>query len=224
MSAPAIVLHESVHDPHAELWFAEPAGFTALPLEALLAEPDAPHADGLRAAAAVLLESAPDEMARQEFIALLASGQRMLRALGEFGIVHCAVGLHRDDVGGVAGGNAQPLLSLFTVSWCATAVAPRAATVARVVTRATDHSHIEYLERASGPLAISESVRRPAAGSGLPPHPVLQIHAHLPHPDCKRLAVLTISTTAMARRAEYRAMLRQIVETVSFQNPLSTGP
>ncbi|MBB5797251.1 hypothetical protein HDA41_005215 [Streptomyces caelestis] len=36
------------------------------------------------------------------------------------------------------------------------------------------------------------------------------------------MAVLTISTPAMSRREEYRAILRQIAETVSFANPLQS--
>lgn len=32
-----------------------------------------------------------------------------------------------------------------------------------------------------------------------------------------------MNTTAVARRAEYRVILRQIVETVSFENPLEFG-
>lgn len=216
VSSTAIIAHESLQDPYAELWFAEPAGFVSLPLTALLAAPETPAADRLHAAAAPLLASAPDEMARQQFIALLASGQRMLGALREFGTVHCSVGLHRDDVGG----GAQPLLSLFTITWRDTATAPRAATAARAVTESAGHRHIEYLELSCGPLTISEVLGRPAADSGLPRFPLLQVHAHLPHPDCKRLVVLTISSTAVARREEYRALLKGIVETVRFEDPM----
>ncbi|MGX1511457.1 hypothetical protein [Streptomyces collinus] len=140
----------------------------------------------------------------------------MLGALREFGTVHCSVGLHRDDVGG----GARPLLSLFTITWRDTATAPRAATAARVVTESAGHRHIEYLELSCGPLTISEVLRRPASDSGLPQLPLLQVHAHLPHPDCKRLVVLTISSTAVARREEYRALLRGIVETVRFEDPM----
>ncbi|MBD2817600.1 hypothetical protein ID867_04615 [Streptomyces parvulus] len=129
-----------------------------------------------------MLESAPTEMARQKFVALLASGQRMLGALREFGTVHCAVGLHRDDVRGAAGGGAQPLLSLLTVTWRDTSAAPRAATVARVAAELVGHEHIEYVDLPTGPLTLSESVLRPAADSGLPQLPLLQIHARLPHP------------------------------------------
>ncbi|CAM5723563.1 hypothetical protein SVIOM342S_09277 [Streptomyces violaceorubidus] len=192
----------------------------ALPLEALLAEPETPEADRLYAAAAPLLASAPNEMARQQFIALFASGQRALGALREHGTVHCSVGLHRDDVGG----GAQPLLSLFTITWRGTATAPRAATAARAVTESAGHRQVEYLELACGPLTISEVVRRPAAQSPLPQLPLLQVHAHLPHPDCKRMAVFTVSTGAVGRREEYRGLLRGIVETVRFEGPLGAVP
>ncbi|MFJ9669251.1 hypothetical protein ACIRP5_00460 [Streptomyces sp. NPDC101221] len=214
-----VTAHESLKDPCTELWFIEPPGFTALPLGALLAEPDTPEADRLHATAAPLLASAPNEMSRQQFIALLAAGQRMLGALREHGTVHCSIGLHRDDIGG----SAEPLLSLFTITWQDTATAPRAATAARAVTGPGGHRRVEYLEQSCGPVTISESVRRPETDSPLPHHPLLQIHAHLPHPDCKRLAVLTVSTVTVARREEYRAVLRGIVETVRFEDPLGAA-
>jgi hypothetical protein len=219
VSPAAVIIHESVQDPHAELWFAEPMGFTALPLDALLAESCSSQAGKLCDAAAPLLASAPSEAVRQNFVALFASGQQTLAALQEIGTVHCSVGLHRDDVGG----GSQPLFSLFSITWRATATAPRAAIAARAVTGSVEHRHIEYVEALSGPLTISETTLRSTPGSGLPQLPLLQIHAHLPHPDCKRLAVLTVSTTAVARREEYRAILRQVVETVRFENPLGAA-
>ena len=221
MSSVTIMAHESVWDPHAELWFAEPAGFTALPLDSLLAEPGAQAAEGMRKAMAPLLATAPSEAARQQFIALVASGQQMLAALCEFGTVHCSVGMHRDDIGR----GSRPLLSLFSIAWRATATAPRAATAARAVTGAVGHSRIEYLELPSGPATLSETTSPPPPTPipGLPQLPLLQVHAHLPHPDCKRMAVLTLSTTALARRGEYRAILRQVVDSVRFEDPMGTG-
>ncbi|MGW2296422.1 hypothetical protein [Streptomyces violaceorubidus] len=219
MRSAAVTVHESAHDPCAELWFAEPAGFTDLPTNALLAEWDTREAETLYAAAAPWLASAPNEMARQQFIAFFTAGQQALGALREFGTVHCSVGLHRDDVGG----GAEPLFSLFTIAWRDTATAPRAATAARAVTASDGHRHVEYLELPCGPLTISEVLRGPATERALPPLALLQIHAHLPHPDCKRLAVLTVSTTAVARREEYRALLRGIVDTVSFEDPLGAA-
>ncbi|TDT38078.1 hypothetical protein EV562_10592 [Streptomyces sp. BK208] len=190
-----------------------------MPLEVLLAKPETPEADRLRAAAAPLLTAAPTELVRQECMALLTSGQRMLGTLREFGTVHCAVGLHRDDVGS----SVRPLLSLFTISWQDTNLAPRGVTAARAVTAAKGHTRIAFEEVPCGPAVFSETTVRCAAESGLPRHPLLQIHAHLPHPDCKRLAVLTISAVSGARREEYRAVLRGIVGTVRFEDPLGVA-
>ena len=49
----------------------------------------------------------------------------------------------------------------------------------------------------------------------------VQFHAHLPHPDCKRLAVFTLSTTAVGRREQYRAILRHIAALATFESPLA---
>ncbi|WP_371548854.1 hypothetical protein OG266_27165 [Streptomyces sp. NBC_00554] len=221
-AAPHFVVTDSAKDPAADIWFAEPAGFTALPLESLVAPPGSPAADELRTVFTPFLEAAPDELIRQQFVAQAAASQQMLGALCEVGTVHCSIGLHRDDVDETASGDGQPLISLFTLSWRDTAVAPRAVTAARAVTSAAGHTHIEYLELPCGPATLSETVRTASADSGLPRLPLLQIHAHLPHPDCKRLVVLTLSTTAVIRREEYRAVLRQIAETVSFDSPLES--
>ncbi|MFE7810677.1 hypothetical protein ACFU5P_01535 [Streptomyces sp. NPDC057433] len=220
MSGPAIVLDASVADPLAELWFVEPAGFLPLPMDALLPDPNSSAGEGLRAAAAPLLDAAPDETARQQFIAAFAAGQQLLSALREAGTVHCSVGLHRDDVGGVEGhGAGGPLFSLFTVSWREFAPAPRGVTAARAVTAGGGHRCVEFVELAAGPATLSESTSTPGSESGLPQRSLLQVHAHLPHPDCRRLAVLTLTTTAPARREEYRAILRAIAESVSFERP-----
>ncbi|MFD3313957.1 hypothetical protein [Streptomyces sp. NPDC058694] len=223
MNSPTFILHDSVNDPDAELWFVEPAGFTALPLGALLPEPGSPAAEELRTAAAPFLDAAPNELARQQFIAHFASGQQLLGALREVGTVHCSIGLHRDDVEELGTSNGQPLLSFFTLSWRDTVVAPRGVTAARAVTAVEGCAHVEYLELPCGPATISETVVTPSADSGLPQQPLLQVHANLPHPDCKRLVVLVLSTTAVARREEYRAILQQLAESVSFDDPIDTG-
>ncbi|MGW7084032.1 hypothetical protein ACWGH2_11125 [Streptomyces sp. NPDC054871] len=223
-AAPRFVVDESAGDPGADIWFAEPAGFTAIPLAALLNLPDAPGVDGLRAALGPLLETAPDGTTRERFVAQLGAAQQMLAALCEIGTVHCSIGLHRDDVAGAGAvggeGGGRPLLSFFTLSWRDTAVAPPAVTAARAVTPAEHHTRIECLELPCGPATLSESVRTPTEASGLPPEPLLQIHAHLPHPDGRRLVVLVMSTTAVERRDDYRRLLHQIAELVSFDNPL----
>ncbi|WP_406330421.1 hypothetical protein [Streptomyces sp. NBC_00203] len=219
-TAPHFVVTDSARDPDADIWFAEPEGFTPIPLDALLTPPGSPAADNLRAVLAPFLDAAPDEKARQQFIAQMAQGRQLLGALCEIGTVHCSIGLHRDDIDDAGNTSGQPLLALFTLSWRDTALAPRAVTAARAVTSAAGHTRIEYLELPCGPATVSETVLIPQADRGLPQMPLLQIHAHLPHPDCKRLVVLALSTTAGARREQYRTILRQIAELVSFENPL----
>jgi hypothetical protein len=212
-----IIIDDSVNDPNTGIWFAVPGGFTELPIDVLLAPPSSAEANRLREALAPLVEAVPDGVTRQKFIAQLASGQQLLRALREVGTVHCSLGVHRDDVEGSSG---NTLHSLFTVSWRDIAWSPRSVSAARAVATAKQHSHIEYLDLPSGPASMGETVRSPIPGSGLPPTPLLQIYAYLPHPDCRRMAVLMVSTTAVERREAYREILRQIAELTSFESPL----
>ncbi|MFB7243359.1 hypothetical protein CW362_12190 [Streptomyces populi] len=219
-TAPHFTVADSAEDPDADIWFAEPAGFTAVPLDALLPPPGSPAADDLRTVLEPLLRAAPDELARQRFIARLAQGQQLLGALREEGTVHCSIGLHRDDVGEGAVCDGRPLLSFFTVSWRATAVAPRAVTAARAVSGLDTQARIEYVELPCGPVAFSETVLVPRGTGGLPRTPLIQLRAHLPHPDCKQLAVFALSTAAVDRRDQYREILRQIATLTTFDNPL----
>lgn len=217
------ILDESAHNPDADMWFAQPEGFTTIPFRTLLNPPGSPGAEALREALAPVLDSLNDNLARQRFLAHLGQGQHLLAALAEVGTTRCAIGLHRDDIsapgeGSEAGGGF--LFSLFTVSWRDIAPAAPTVTAARAVAGAEGHTHIEYLELPCGPASFSETVRTPNADSGLPQDPVLQVFAHLPHPDGKRLVVLTLGTTAVRRRAEYRSLLHQIAENVSFEDPL----
>lgn len=218
MSTPEFILDESVNEPGGDIWFAVPAGFTSIPISALLNPPDSAGAKELRNAIGPLLDAIPDDVTRWRLLAQVAGGQRLLAAMVDVGTTHCSIGLHRDDVSeNNEGGH---LFSLFTLSWRDIATAAPAVTAARAVADAEGHAHVEYLELPCGPASFSELVRTPNAESGLPQEPVLQIFAHLPHPDGKRLVLLTLGTTAVSRRAEYRSLVHQIAENVSFENPL----
>ncbi|AZM54093.1 hypothetical protein DMA15_17195 [Streptomyces sp. WAC 01529] len=222
MNTPGFILDDSVNAPGAHFWFAEPAGFTPLPVDALLAPPGSTGADELRTALEPLLDSAPNDIVRQRFLGQLALAQQLLAVLVEATTVHCAIGLHRDDVSPSAKGEPTGglLFSLFTVSWREISAAAPAVTAARAIAGAEGHANIAYLELPCGPASFSETVRTPNADSGLPQDPVLQIFAHLPHPDGRHLVVLTLGTTVVDRRAEYRSLLQQIAENVSFEDPL----
>ncbi|MEU6681265.1 hypothetical protein [Streptomyces sp. NPDC046925] len=222
MSTPGFMLDKSMDDPNAHFWFAIPAGFNPIPISALLNPPCSAGADELHAALEPILASAPDDASRKKLLTQLALVQQLLAVLVEGSTVHCSIGLHRNDISGGEGdeSNGGHLFSLFTLSWRDIATASPAVTAARAVAGAEGHTHIEYLELPCGPASFSEIVRTPNAESGLPQTPLLQIFAHLPHPDGKRLVGLTLGTTAVNRRAEYRSLLHHIAENVSFVDPL----
>ncbi|MGW5737428.1 MULTISPECIES: hypothetical protein [Streptomyces] len=227
MSTASFTLHDSAGDPDADVWFAEPAGFTAIPIDTLLDPSDSSAADRSPTALRAFLDAAPNEMARQQLVAQLSVGQMLLKALREVGTAHCSVGLHRDDGedAPVDESRGSLLLSLLTLSWRNTAAASPAVNAARAVTSAAEHhTRIAYGDLPCGPAAFSETVRTPPTGCGLPQQPLLQIHAYLPHPDGTRLVLLTLSTTAVHRREDYRCLLHQIAELVSFENPLEGRP
>lgn len=215
-----LAIHPSVREPGDGIWFATPAGFTALPLDALLAPPNAVESAKFREALDPVLSSAPDEASRQRFIATLVAAQRMFYPMRAEGTVHCSLGVHGDDTDN---GDGSVLISLFTVTWVDTSWAPRGVTAARAIADAEGLTHIEYTELPGGPASFSETIRTPTAESGFPQEPLLQVHAHLPHPDGKSLALLTMSTPAVARREQYRAILCKVAETVSFEDPFAPG-
>ncbi|WP_407565313.1 hypothetical protein [Streptomyces sp. 184] len=207
------ILSDSVTAPDREAWFALPAGFTTLPLDALTAPPDHPDATRLRDAVEPLLAAAPEGVVREQLVGQLASAQRMLLALRQEGVVHCSLGLHRDDAG-----DGRVLTSFFAFRWQEISRSPRHLTAARAV--ATGHDRIEVLDLPCGPAALGDTTMTVAPDLGLPVKRLLQVHAYLPHPDGCRLVVLTLTTAAVNRRAHYRAMLRDVAEHVSFENPL----
>ncbi|MFG2311752.1 hypothetical protein ACGFS9_24265 [Streptomyces sp. NPDC048566] len=216
---PRVTIADSAHDPDADIWFAEPPGFVAVPIDALLPPLDSPAEQDVQSALGPLLSAAPDEMLRQQLIGRIAQSRYLLGGLWEAGVVHCSIGLHRDDV--AEGTGSPPLLSFLTLSWRTTAVSPRAVTAARAVSAGGSRERVEYAELPCGPVTFSETLRTPRAGGGLPELPLMQFSAHLPHPDCRRLAVFTLSTAALARHEEYRAILRQVAGTAAFESPLA---
>ncbi|MEV0124121.1 hypothetical protein AB0I16_21765 [Streptomyces sp. NPDC050703] len=228
MPAPRYIVEDSARDPRTDIWFALPSGFTELPLDVLTAAHGSPDARRLGDALAPVVGAMPEGEYRELFIGELATAQRLLLARPVPGAVHCSLGLHRDG----SRGRSRPLLCLFTVSWQGVGrplrggVAAGAATRAGVLagTGAERHTRVEYLDMPCGPASVSEVLSLPAEGAGLPPRPLLQVHAHLPHPEGKRVAVLTLTTAAVARRAQYRGLLDRLARLVSFENPLVTTP
>lgn len=218
MATPAsqITVHPAAREPGEGIWFATPPGFTHLPLEVLTSEVSPQEQGALDETLAPFVGAAADEVTRERFRSGLAAVRPLLQAMRGGGTTHCSLGLHRDEEGATADG---VLRSLFTVSWADTAWAPRGVTAARAVLTGQGHGHIEYAEVPCGPVTFSETLREPTPESGFPRIPLLQLHAHLPHPDGTSLALLTLSTAAVGHREEYRTILRRIADTVSFEDP-----
>ncbi|OON78471.1 hypothetical protein [Streptomyces tsukubensis] len=214
--AAPLVVHDSARDPRATLWFAVPPGYVEVPLDGVEVEGEDTLPAGARGR--------------------LASARGLLGALRDVGVVHCSVGTHRDDA---EGGDGRALLSLFAVVWREIAWAPPAVTAARCVAQGRE---VEWMDDVPcGPAALCEAVgglsgataasamsvasvasaASAAYATAADDRPVLQIRACLPHPDGRRLAVLTVSTGEVTRRRLYREMLRTVVGAVRFESPLT---
>jgi hypothetical protein len=207
------IVHPSAEEAGCDAWFALPAGFLVLPLDALLTATGPGAAERLRDAVAPLLATAPDDRVRQQFVARIAAAQHTLALLCEEGTVHCALGLHRDD-----DGDDGPLMSLFTFTWRQIARAPRSLVAARTIA-GRGHDAAELVDLPCGPGALGEMCRTVPAAHGLAEERLLLLTAYIPHPSGERLAVLDLATAAVARAEHYRAMLRDTAYGFTFDDP-----
>jgi hypothetical protein len=196
---------DSATRPRCDLWFALPPGFVDIPYTALLAEPDTDQAHQLRDAVHALLELMPQDK-HEAFLASLAEAQVMSELLRREGTVHCSMGLHEGDDGVL-------LHSVFTIMWLHTPWTPPKLGAAKAAL-ARESAAVELADLPCGPAAITESLVE-AEGRQL-----FQLTGYLPHPDGRRIAVLTLSTTALSAAGHYRDILSGLVRMVSFDNPL----
>lgn len=197
MRSSVIVVDPSADRPDADIWFALPAGFVQVPLVELAEAGTEPGSD------------------RQQLMSWLTPIRRWIEVLAQSGVIHCSMGLHRDDQGkGVL------LPSLFTLSWREIAWAPRHVTAARIALGMQDAAdHVETLDLPCGPAVLVETRTQVAADV---PQELLQLTAHVPYPDATKLAVLTLATTAVHRADDYRNLLRETAGMVTFENPFQT--
>jgi hypothetical protein len=217
MNAVPFLVDESALGQDAEVWFALPPGFVPLPLQEL-SEAGHSSAQAGRQGGALepLLRALPDGTARQTLLSGLGPVFRMSQLLLNTGGAHCCVGLHSDDEG-----DGGLLLSLFTLASRATDWAPRGVLAARAALSVKDPERIETLDLPCGPVSLVQtSLTAPMEAGNATEYRLLQNTAYVPSPDGRRLAILTLATTAVGRTSYYRALLRDIVGTVSFDNPL----
>ncbi|MFI5683774.1 hypothetical protein [Streptomyces sp. NPDC051636] len=216
MSGTPFLIDDSARSQEADIWFALPAGFVALPLLELGSSPEkAELGDTLRP----LLEALPAAEVRQRLVSGFAPIRRMAQVLLETGAVHWSLGLHADDEG-----DESPLLSLFTLAWRTTAWAPRSVIAARAAVGSGNAEHIEALDLPCGPASLVQERLTMLPETGLSKQELLQVTAYVPCPDGVRIAILTLATTAVERAQHYCTLLRHIAHTVSFANPLQDVP
>jgi hypothetical protein len=211
------MIDESARSQDADVWFALPGGFVPLPLHDLS---EAAHhtaqtgwQDGLLRP---LLEAVPEGSDRQRLLTDLGPVLRMAQLLLAAGAVQCCIGLHRDDEG-----EGRLLLSLFILASRATGWAPRSVLAARAAMSAQDADQIVTLDLPCGPASLVQVALNGSPENGIAEgHRLLQITAYVPCPDGRRIALLTLATTAVGQAEYYRALLIDIAGTVSFDNPL----
>ncbi|MFC9848354.1 hypothetical protein ACFWFF_00585 [Streptomyces sp. NPDC060223] len=220
MSNAPYLIDESARSQEADIWFALPAGFVALPLLELTEAGNSPEEASPGDPLSSLLEAFPDPSSRQQFLTEIAPVRRMAQVLLEAGTSHCSLGLHTDDEG-----DGGLLLSLFTLSWRTTDWMPRKVLALRAAADTEDAEHIETLDLPCGPASLVQTrlAGPPEAGTAAG-RQLLQVTGYVPCLDGERIAILKLATTAVERSPDYRTLLRDITSTVSFDNPLSDVP
>lgn len=211
-AGPSYAVEESALRHDCELWFAVPASFVDLPLDALADDPPSPRTEEFTRTVDALLALVPEE-GRARFLGELAQARFLPAALRQSGLAHCALGLHE-----VTDGEVVP--AVLTLVWREAPWTPPKLTAARIVVdqpAAQSQGEVlsaEYVELPCGPGAVTETVTEHAGQR------VYQAAGHLPHPDGRRLVIVTLSSTAVEARAHYRELLDGLVHLVSFDNPL----
>jgi hypothetical protein len=200
MSGAAYTIDDSARSKGADVWFALPRGFVPLPLHELAAARHAAQTDGSLVGLGPVL--------------------RLAQLLLDAGAVHCCLGLHVDDEG-----DGRPLLSLFTLARRDTGWAPRSVLAGRAAVGAEGAEHIEMLDLPCGPASLVQTRLKepPELGLGAPSG-LLQVTAYVPGLDGRRVAILSLATTAVDHAHHYRDLLRGIAVTVSFEDPLPEVP
>src|SRR5690242_20628652 len=99
MSDVPYVIDASARSRDADIWFALPAGFVALPLVELAATAGSPEEAGPGDVLRALLDGVRDAETRQRLLTDFAPLQRMAQASVVSGSIHCSLGLHSDDQG-----------------------------------------------------------------------------------------------------------------------------
>ncbi len=208
----AYVIDDSALESGCDLWFAIPPGFSEISLGDLFPRPDSE--EGQRAVEAVdaILSLVPTE-SRDDFLTRLASAREVALLMLKEGVVHVSVGTHHAEDGRV-------LESFLTVTRTEVPFSPPKLAAVQAATKRRNAAPVAVADMPCGPAAFVEAVVELPAAADPGRHSMYEITAYLPYPDGRKLAVLTLTTTAVEAREHYRDIHRAIAQTVSFDNPL----
>lgn len=208
-----VVIDDSARDPGAKIWYALPAGFLGVPLDALDPAAGSEQEAHLEQVLGLVLGVVPEDRRDQYADALRDVRFTAGRMRGE-GVIGCSLGMHHADDGSSAS-------SVFTVALRDIEWAPARITAVRAVSLRESTSNAEVLTLPGGrPASICDTAVTVPAVGGMPAQDLYQCNLYVPAPSGTQLGVLTLSTTAVGSRAHYRAMMEGIAYTVSFDDPM----
>jgi hypothetical protein len=203
---------ESAMRSDCDLWFAVPPGFTELPFASLFHDSGSPEGGRARAAIDALLDLVPEEKLA-DLLTRLSEAHATVGLLIREGLSHLSLGAHEADDGRV-------LESVLTLNRGEMPRGPRDLMAARAATARQSALPVAVPHLPCGPAAFTEAVMELPAEADTRCRSLYQATAYLPYPDGGRLAVLTLTSTAVDAREFFRDVHRAIAESVSFDNPL----
>ncbi|NBE54914.1 hypothetical protein [Streptomyces boluensis] len=209
-----LLIGDSARDTSSKIWYALPAGFLDVPLDALDPEPGTAQEEDLERALDLILDAAP-EAERDRYAGALRDVRYMTAQMRNEGVIGCSLGMHYADDGSSA-------MSVVTVALRDIDWAPARITAVRAASLRETPENVELLTLPGGrPASISDTlVTMPDLADGLPSQELYQCNVYIPAPSGAQLGVVTLSSTAVGSRKHYRDMMVGIAHTVSFQDPL----
>lgn len=205
-------VEESALRSDCDLWFAVPPGFTEMKFASLFSDPGSPEAGRARAAIDALLDLVPEERLA-DLLTRLREAQATVGLMIREGLIHLSLGAHESDDGRV-------LESVLTINRKEMPYSPRNLMAVRAANARESALPVAVSHLPCGPAAFTEAVMDLPAEADMLHRSLYQVTAYLPYPDGRRLAVLTLTSTAVEAREFFRDVHRAIAESVSFDNPL----
>ncbi|MER5938306.1 hypothetical protein ABT121_13400 [Streptomyces sp. NPDC001928] len=208
-----LVIDDSARDPSSKIWYALPAGYFNVPVDALAPEPGSEQEAQLEQALALVLDVAPEDQ-RDRYVGALRDVRYMAGQMRRDGVLACSLGMHYADDGSSA-------TSVFTVALQDIEWAPAKVTAVSAVSSRESAENVGLLTLPGGrPASICDTLITVPALAGLPSQDLYQCTLYIPAPSGTQLGVLTLSSTAVDCRGYYRDMLAGIAHTVSFHDPM----